>query len=151
MGRLQSGAMNPCSVLLRVALAIVLILNGAGAAAASVTLETEVAESAPTEIAAASGMSLAGAEMPCHETMAVPPDTAATPAAAAHPSDDGHPAAPDCCKTAACHCTCVQAAHAALPAMPALGFVPAHSDASHPMPIGHAEPALPHLVRPPIG
>lgn len=145
--------MNPYSVLLRLLLVVVLVLNGTGTAAASVTMPAGMAGSAPTEIAVAPETAGAQAEMPCHEMAAeaVSPDMAATQASAHHPSDDGQPAAPDCCKTGACHCACMQAAQAALPAMPAFGFVPPHSDVPHPMYLGHAEPALPHLVRPPIG
>lgn len=144
--------MNPWSLLLRLALIVALVLNGAGTAAASVMMQAGMAESAATEIAAAPETSVVQAEMPCHEMMAesAPPDGAAPPASGHHPSDEGRPAAPDCCK-GACHCACMQAAQAALPAMPAFGFVPPHSDVSHPVPVGHAEPALPHLVRPPIG
>lgn len=92
---------------------------------------------------------------PCHD-MAQMAVTVASPDAAAQAPDPatqgkGKPTTPDCCKSGTCQCACMQVAHAALPAMLALAFASPHSDVSHPMPDGHADPALPHLVRPPIG
>lgn len=148
--------MTPWSVLLRMVLIVVLVLNGAGTAAASVTMmRGAMPEHASTAAPAAQKPSALQAALPCHDmakmaVTAASPDTAAqAPDHAAHAK--GKPAAPDCCKSGTCQCACMQAAHAALAAMPAFALVSPHSDVSHPMPAGHADPALPHLVRPPIG
>lgn len=148
--------MTPWSVLLRVVLSVVLVLNGAGTAAASVTMmQTTMPENAAATAQGVQESSAMQAGMPCHgmaqtAVTAASPDTAAqAPDPAAH--GKGKPAAPDCCKSGTCQCACMQAAHAALAAMPAFALVSPHSDVPHPMPAGHADPALPHLVRPPIG
>lgn len=141
--------MSPWSVLLRVMLIFVLVLNGAGAAAASVTMmQASMPETASNVMQAASAMQDG---MPCHDmaqTMAKPASPEIAIEASGHA---GKPMAPDCCKSGTCQCACMQAAHAALPAMLAFAVDSPHSDVAHPMPIGHADPALPHLVRPPIG
>lgn len=148
--------MNPWSVLLRVVLIVVLVLNGAGTAAASVTaMRAAMPEGASTNTHAMQVPSVMRADMPCHDmaqmmTVAASPDEALqAPGHASH--GKGKAATPDCCKSGACQCACTQAMHAALPAMPAFAVDSPHSDVAHPMPIGHADPALPHLVRPPIG
>jgi len=148
--------MNPWSTLLRLALIAILVLNGAGAAAASVTMMQ--AATSPGIAAQADTMqqpSAMRAGMPCHD-MAQMTDRAVPADTAMHASDyasrdKSSPAKPDCCKSGSCQCACVHAAQAALPAMLALTLLSPHSEVSHPMRAGHADPALPHLVRPPIG
>ncbi len=144
--------MSPWSVLLRMMLIVALVLNGAGAAAASVTmLQASMPETASSTAHAMQATSTMQSGMPCHDmaqTMAKP---ASPEIAIQSPGHAGKPAAPDCCKSGTCQCACMQAAHAALPAMLAFAVDSPHSDVAHPMPAGHADPALPHLVRPPIG
>lgn len=148
--------MSPWSALLRVVLILVLVLNGAGAAAASVTMmRTTMPEGASAATSAALETSSIQSEMPCHDMAHVTAETASPDVAMHSPvhaaQGKGTPATPDCCKGGTCQCACVQAAHAALPAMLAFALASPHSDVAHPMPAGHADPALPHLVRPPIG
>ncbi|MBP3985359.1 CopL family metal-binding regulatory protein [Pseudoxanthomonas helianthi] len=149
--------MSPWSALLRVVLILVLVLNGAGAAAASVTMmRATMSEGAPMATSAAlETSSVQGETPPCHDMAQTTAKTASPDVAMQSPAHASHgkgkPTTPDCCKGGTCQCACMQAAHAALPAMIAFALVSPHSDVAHPMPAGHADPALPHLVRPPIG
>lgn len=148
--------MSPWSILLRMALIVVLILNGAGAAATSVAMmQTAVPESASTMVHAMQGSLAMQADMPCHDMAQMAAKVAPGDFAMQTPDhasqDKGKPVMPDCCKSGTCQCSCMQAAHAALPAMLAFALASPHSDVPHPMSTGHADPTLPHLVRPPIG
>lgn len=148
--------MTPWSALLRMLLIVVLVLNGAGTAAASVTMmRTTMSAGAATTTDAMQKPSAMRAAMPCHDMTQTTAKAAAAYVAAQTPDRASHgkgkPAAPDCCKSGTCQCACVQAAHAALPAAFAFSLASPHSDVPHPMSAGHADPALPHLVRPPIG
>lgn len=147
--------MSPWSALLRVVLILVLVLNGAGTAAASVTMMRATMPADASMATSAALKTSAMQEIPCHDmagmtAKAASPDTAAQAPVHAKPGKD-KPMAPDCCRGGTCQCACMQAAHAALPTMPALALVSPHSDVPHPMRTGHADPALPHLIRPPIG
>ena len=63
----------------------------------------------------------------------------------------GDHAGPDCCKSSACRCACVHACASALPARLHVSVQLALGLDVMPLPLGHAAPALPHLIRPPIG
>ncbi len=144
--------MSPWSVLLRMMLIVALVLNGAGAAAASVTmLQAPMPGTASHAAHAMQATSAMQDGMPCHDMAQMTEKPVSPEIAVQVPGHPGKPSAPDCCKSGTCQCACVQAAHAALPAMLAFALASPHSDVAHPMPAGHADPALPHLVRPPIG
>ncbi len=148
--------MSPWSALLRVMLIVVLVLNGAGTAAASVTtMQATMPEGTSATARATQKVSAMRAGMPCHDMAQMTAKAAPSDAAMQAPDHaargKGKPVAPDCCKAGTCQCACVQAAQAVLPVALAFALVSPHSDVPHPMHAGHADPALPHLVRPPIG
>ena len=148
--------MSPWSVLLRMMLIVALVLNGAGAAAASVMMSpAPMPGTASNTTHAMQAKSAMQDGMPCHDMAQTMAKTASPDVAMQSPAHatqgKGKSTTPDCCKGGTCQCACMQAAHAALPAMLAFALASPHSDVAHPMPAGHADPALPHLVRPPIG
>jgi hypothetical protein len=57
---------------------------------------------------------------------------------------------PDCCKSGTCRCACLHGV-AAIPMLPFNAAFIEHAYSMRPMVLGHAAPALPHLIRPPIG
>lgn len=139
------------SVLLRLLLSLCLVLNGTGVAAASAHMPMQHEQPAPTTSAA----SAAAEAMPCHgghhqATMQSPADPAAT-AHASHgkPAKPSH--TPDCCKSGTCRCACVHVAQAGVPALLLPAMVPMHERSVRTLALGHAAPALPHPIRPPIG
>ena len=112
-------------ILLRLLLCVALLLNGTASAMAAARMAIPAAEP--------QGMAMM--------------DHAAEPAQAPQGSDP----APDCCTSGICQCTCVHAAQIALPFVLAPAFDARGARIALPMPAGHAQPALPHLIRPPIG
>jgi hypothetical protein len=106
----------------------------------------EVATAMPTPAAVA-----ASDDMPCHGHHATAATAAPEAATAATPAPVKPKHAPDCCKSGACRCACV---HIAQVAVPVLQLPPAaldHARSVRPLALGHAAPALPHPIRPPIG
>ena len=135
--------MSVWSILLRVALSVALVLNGATGAFAVIRMQ--MAHTAP--VITADAVDRAIAETPCHEKSGMAhnsPATDPTPEPSKHPS-------PDCCKSASCTCMCIQG----FQAPPVYAVVPAvlvnHSQSVRPLLLGHTSPALPHPNRPPIG
>ena len=124
-------------VLLRLLLCLALLLNGTASAMAAARMAIPHAEPQGRTMQSAA---------PCHDMAMVDQAAASTDRA----PEDGHPA-PDCCESGICQCACVHAAQPAVPAMPAPGFIAGGSRPAQAMPAGHADPALPHPVRPPIG
>ncbi|MFC6189141.1 CopL family metal-binding regulatory protein [Pseudoxanthomonas mexicana] len=121
-------------------LSVALILNGATTAMASV----HMAHGAASSVAAPAQKTIASA--PCHERHAasVKSDGMAAPADSA---------APDCCgsDSSACRSVCM---HSSPVAVSMTTFAPVqieHPRSLRPLSLGHATPALPHLIRPPIG
>ncbi|MEG3183580.1 CopL family metal-binding regulatory protein [Novilysobacter erysipheiresistens] len=139
--------MSILSVLLRVLLSVALLFNGVASASASGTGLVESAARADLVIDHA-----AKAEaMPCDEHHGAPPSTAdrETGAAPLAGSLDSEPA--DCCESGTCPSVCAQQAPAALLYGRFTTIKLEHSDSVRPMAAGHSSPALPHLIRPPIG
>lgn len=133
--------MKPWPVLLRVVLVLSLLLNGLGSAMASAKMTMPAMPATAQErVATAPAAS-------CHDMAAM--DRAA--AAAPEQAPQGKHPQPDCCKSGLCQCVCAHAAQFASPAMPALGFDGMRARLAQPMRSSHADPALPHLIRPPIG
>ncbi len=145
--------MSVWSLLLRVLLTVGLILNGSGNAVASAHMQMphmSIAGAAP--LAAANPV--ATAEPSCHEpghgAVSVAETQRPDAATDAMPVTSEHPS-PDCCKSEACSCACVHQAQAAVPAVALQQAVIEHVSSVRPMKSGHDSPALPHLIRPPIG
>lgn len=138
---------------MRLLLSLCLILNGVGTAMASVHAPM-FHEGSPT---AAAPTMATDAGQPCHEQPHAGATVAQAPAVhpAGHAPADvpGEPASPDtdCCQSGTCVCTCMHVAHAMLPPLPPAAAAAVHARSSRPLPPGHAAPALPHLIRPPIG
>ena len=130
------------SIALRALLSLVLVLNGTTAAAASVLMTWPQAEAAEV------GNVVVEAETPCHAAAdhgtheAMLPEQS-SPASARHPM-------PDCCKAGTCHCLHA-GAQLAMPGTTAWGHPRKQSRVASVFFEGHSDPALPHLIRPPIG
>lgn len=140
--------MSVGSILLRVFLSVCLLLNGAGAGAvASAHGQAGTGESA---VSAPRHAAMADV-MPCHgghdeAGVATPPERAVPQA--------GHPTprhTPDCCTSGTCRCACVHIAQVGVPALPIPAIAPDHARSVRTLALGHAAPALPHPIRPPIG
>ena len=127
------------AILLRLLLCVALVANGTSAVYAS------------TMMAAGAGMDVAAA---AHDA-APPCDDMPAMAHSAMAADHDAPAPPvshdDCCPPGACLCSCVS--HA--PTIPAFGAfaIPVRPSAAPvaALRVSFASPALPHLIRPPIG
>lgn len=136
--------MSVWSILLRLFLAAALIFNGAATAVASVHMShVDVVQAAvqPEPVSAE--------DPPCHGH---DPATAAVtdlPVAVDTDSDQG--TSPDCCESGACRCSCAQHATATILDLRIVAPIIEHAASVRPMSSGHAAPALPHLIRPPIG
>ncbi|MGO4551443.1 CopL family metal-binding regulatory protein [Lysobacter sp. 2RAF19] len=128
------------AILLRLLLCVALVANGTSAVYAS----TMMAFGAGMDATAAASQD---SKPPCDDMPAM--------AHAATATDHGAPAPPvshdDCCPPGACLCSCVS--HA--PTIPAFGAfaIPVRPSAAPVavLRISFASPALPHLIRPPIG
>ena len=143
--------MSTRAILLHLLLCIALVFNGAASAMASVQMMQMHADGQGTASVPVPTM-VAGAEpaMPCHHDGQASHSQDA--AAAATPSKDQQPhQAPDCCKSSTCTCACVHQAAAMVPMLAFHGVVSLHGSSVRPMTLGHPTPALPHLIRPPIG
>ena len=135
-------------VLLRLFLSLTFILNGMGAAMAS----AHVPGIAMLEAATAGQDASAP---PCHQSMQetqMAHEEApgmADADQAEHPSESGKSG---CCKSELCRCTCMHGSQAAIASWPPIATAQLpHVAAVRPLSPAHAAPALPHLIRPPIG
>lgn len=131
--------------LLRVLVSFALVLNGIGGAVAATRMDIDrmpMLEHASPKVE--------GTVMPCHEH----PNTQT----AGHPqqvSSDPLPSektpTPDCCKAGACTCACAHVTAVTLPSLQRAAPIPNRTPAVQWVPLSHVAPALPHLIRPPIG
>lgn len=133
------------SKLLRVLLSIALILNGIGSGVAATRMHANQMSDADHSSSAMA----TSATKPCHQHQG-------SGNGAGHPSpqsdpDPGKATVPDCCASGLCACACAHAAQVALLAPSRLLPVPSGSLVVKQLPLEHAAPALPHLIRPPIG
>ncbi|MCP3050702.1 CopL family metal-binding regulatory protein [Xanthomonas euvesicatoria pv. allii] len=138
------------AILLRVLLSLALILNGMGSAVAAVAMPMAsgqgAAEHATQALASASDRSA------CHGHHGAAASTDAPPAKHLAPSDDtGRHPAPDCCKSSMCRCTGVHACASLLAASIQTPMILPPDPGMAPLAQGRPSPALPHLIRPPIG
>ncbi|MGH8085577.1 MAG: CopL family metal-binding regulatory protein [Lysobacter sp.] len=140
------------SVLLRLLLIIVLMLDGTATAMASAVHMNHVGMATTAAQVASTAKADEEGEMPCHDVGANEAKvvTATDSGEHEHGSPDTGAPAQDCCE-GACDCACVHPVQAAVvAALVSVGSI-GHSDIVRPMFSVHASPALPHLIRPPIG
>ncbi|RNF86322.1 hypothetical protein EER27_02575 [Lysobacter psychrotolerans] len=148
--------------LLRVLLCLVLALNGATSAVAATHMQlghighsgsqATAADAVDAPIVAAAQASVE--DMPCHQDQHEPARAASDGPAADDATTTGSTpssSTTDCCGSDTCTCACMHAAQAALPITTVAASVIDHSQTAHWLPTAHAAPALPHLIRPPIG
>lgn len=142
--------MSVRAILLRVLLSVALVLNGATGAAAAVHMQMPHEDGQILAPLVVEPPGLSSADMPCHqqatETSGEAPLAAVDPA----PSEPKH-STPDCCKSSSCNCVCMHAAQAPPAPMFIQTSLVDHSLSVGPLLPGHPSPALPHLIRPPIG
>jgi len=146
--------MSPLRVLLRALLCISLVLNGSGVAVAAIKMQTAHATVAMTTTPPSDSSSGVARAEACHEAPAM-----AMPAVHDHgvTADDGTDTStcthesPDCCKASTCECNCLQLVQASIATSGIGEPMVVHSTGVPPMKTGHPSPALPHLIRPPIG
>ena len=142
--------MSTRAILLRLLLCIALVFNGAASAMASVQMMQMHADGQGTASVTVPTMADAKPAMPCHHDGQASYSQDA--AAAATPSKDQQPhQTPDCCKSSTCTCACVHQAAAMVPMLVFQGATLLHVGSVRSMTLGHPAPALPHLIRPPIG
>jgi len=137
--------MSLWSTLLRVLLSLSLILNGVATAAAATHAHASAAD-IQSAIATPVKVSQSAEEVPCHEHQQA--ESAVTDKQPPAPVQPATKSSPDCCKSSTCGCACVQAA---LPGVGLAAPVLEHSRSVRQLTPAHAAPALPHLIRPPIG
>lgn len=141
--------MSAWPILLRILLSVALIFNGAATVAASAHMN----HAGMAEAVQSAKVVQAVEAQPCHQhDQAASADPSGQPAVALDTgsSGSGHPT-PDCCESGACRCACAHHAQAAIPDVVFNTPMIEHADSVRPMSWGHAPPALPHLIRPPIG
>jgi len=138
--------MSILSVLLRLLLSVALLFNGVASASAHDTGLVEAAAKGDLVIDHA-----AKAEsIPCHEHHAAHTTAGQDPATAPLAgTPDSEPS--DCCESGTCPSVCAQQAPAALLGGGFIASKVEHSASVRPMSFGYPSPALPHLIRPPIG
>ena len=136
------------STLLRLLLAVVLVLNGIGAAGAEVRMQLHAAPAGGETTAPATAKT---AGPPCHQGMAVPTAAQAEEAAVKLAGVKSKVPAPDCCKFGTCTCALMYPVTGVMASafVHPLLYVDAGVQGTHA--VGHRPPTLPHLIRPPIG
>lgn len=138
--------------LLRVLLIFILVLNGTGSVYASAGMELEAGQHHSPM--ASAGKEQAVSTSPCvdhHRAMATESETPERESPADAPQPDDQHGAPDCCDPSHCKCPCMHAC-AALPVLAVRMPAPLGNDVGvRRLSLGHPAPALPHLIRPPIG
>lgn len=142
------------NVLLRLLLSLSLVLYGSGVAAAATGMQMAHATATAHSIDPATGRVSEGGPAPCHDAAETTVSAAEDPAETADVGTDistSTHGSPDCCEASGCDCSCIQQVQVASIALGVENLAPDRSTAVRAMTAGHASPALPHLIRPPIG
>ena len=139
-------------ILLRVLLGVALVLNGATAAVAAMHLAGN-ASAASTQSSVTEGSAVASESTPCHQVeQPLEPTPLKGLAAAQQQIPDAPPHAdPDCCESGTCECAWIHVAPLDYLGNSLRPMVGDGSRSARWLAVGHAAPALPHLIRPPIG
>lgn len=144
------------AILLRVLLCLGLLLNGAGYAVAATQMQMQhLAAVSEARQAAAAAVDQDASVQPCHEVSDAVQAAADPPAPPIAGAGEDHPQpelpTPGCCQSTGCASMCAPQAAAAMPDLSAGHRIVNHASGVRPLRAGHPEPALPHLIRPPIG
>jgi hypothetical protein len=147
--------MRLSTLLLRLSLILALIANGTTSAFAATQMQAAHWVDKATEANAAQSVRTESAQPPCHEHVAAAgtstADTEVAAADATHPAQGTEHGSPDCCQSATCQCACMHHVAATSASAHVLEASIDHASSARPLKMGHATPALPHLIRPPIG
>lgn len=147
--------MSVSTVLLRVLLSLILILNGIWTAHASVQIPVSMAMPSNEQAVGAAGNTARSHCAGHASAMAASAHAAGhTDAPAAAPASRNpaacDPAAPDGCKSSACRCACPQACASLISVVPQAPVLAAHDRVTGALALAYPTPSLPHLIRPPI-
>lgn len=145
--------MSVWPALLRCLLCLTLILNGSGAASAATRMQLAHVAHTPTHQMKALRLAMHAPAAPCREhagMTAMPHEAQATAPGDASHGKSKHPS-PDCCRSGGCFCACTPQAAFVLAWSEMPGAANAHDNVGPLMATAHPSPALPHLIRPPIG
>lgn len=138
--------MTPSAALLRVLLSLILILNGIGGAFAGAQMQLQHAHPDQPAVATGATANVHAGMAECDEGIK---QTRPAPVAVDPASPDE--VVPACCEHMVCDCACAQHG-STMVAVSRIGLTMlGHAAALHPLTVGHAAPALPSLIRPPIG
>lgn len=130
----------------RILLSLALVANGLGGAVAATRMHAAPANHGHE----ATARQTPAEEMPCHQGIEAGSSSHdAMPPGAGTPGDVA--TAPECCQGAVCSCACVFQAQTMVlgPAFPTEPWV--GSAVAERLLVEHADAAVPHLIRPPIG
>lgn len=133
--------MSSRHVALRILLSLSLITNGSGAAMSG----THSGSGAAHEASVDQGSAI---ERPCHEAQVV--DAAGSSSGTGVLATAPPPIPADCCATGSCLCACVHQSQATVPGV-SPGSVTAPAGIATALRSEHSTPALPQMIRPPIG
>lgn len=146
--------MSAPSIIVRLLLSMVLILNGSAGAMVAAHAMADPARHVGASGAVSGQDENAGqvlAESSCHHAQGVAARTATSDTAAATVGAGPHHAS-DCCGSADCRSGCAQHCAAAIAGTVVVQSAPIpRVGLMLPLPASHVSPTLPHLIRPPIG
>ena len=148
--------MRLSTLLLRLSLILALIANGTTSAFAATQMQAaHLAEEASEAKVAQAARTESAQQPPCHVHVAAAgtstADSEMTAADATDPAQGTEHGSPDCCQSATCQCACMHHVAATSASVHVLEASIDHASSVRPLKMGHATPALPHLIRPPIG
>jgi len=145
--------MRIAPALIRVLLILALIANGATSAFAATQMQISHLNEKAAE--AEAPKSAQSSVPPCHEHAATIGVSIANAEAAVVDKDsrgaNTRHGSLDCCKSAKCLCACMHHVAATSASVHFLAANVDHASSVRPLKMGHAAPALPPLIRPPIG
>jgi hypothetical protein len=147
--------MSSFATLLKLALCAILILNGSVSAMASTRMAaTHAMDAGMNRANHAAAMSAAkpADEPPCHQAANKTSTSHVSEpvAAGAHSPDEHKQKSSECCQSDRC-CGCMHVGQAVAISLSPAANRPAQSRPTVLSQSSHASPALPHLIRPPIG
>ena len=142
-------------LLLRLLLILALTANGTTSAFAATQMQVEYLDAATVDASQDQPASVQAVAPPCHEhpatgTLSTEIVEAVTAGMVDAAVDTDH-GSPDCCQSAKCLCACLHNVAATAVSVHLLQVSIDRATSVRILKMGHAEPALPHLIRPPIG